>query len=148
MSIFVLFFFLFSTSLFVSGQNLTAYEVVQKYKLPRGILPHGVVKYDLNQKTGYFKVYFNATCSFPIDSYKLKYQSTVSGFIRTGRVRQLQGVSVKVLFFWLHIAEVYRDGEEIDFSVGVASEDFSVHNFAKSPQCGCGFDCYGLVSSF
>ncbi|KFK42634.1 hypothetical protein AALP_AA1G020700 [Arabis alpina] len=148
MSILVLFFFIFSTSfLFVSGQNLSAYEVLQKNNLPRGILPHGVTKYDLNQKTGYFKVFFNSTCSFPIDSYKVKYQSKISGYLRTGRVRQLQGVSVKVLFFWVHIEEVYRDDDDIDFSVGVASEEFSVRNFERSPQCGCGFDCYRPVSS-
>ncbi|VVA89757.1 unnamed protein product [Arabis nemorensis] len=149
MSIFVLCFLLiFSTSLFVSGQNQSAYEVLQKNNLPGGILPHGVVKYDLNKKTGFFKVYFNSTCSFPIDSYKVKYQSTISGYLRTGRVRQLQGVSVKVLFFWVHISEVYRDGDDIDLSVGVASEEFSVRNFENSPRCGCGFDCYRAVSSF
>ncbi|ESQ36655.1 hypothetical protein EUTSA_v10009715mg, partial [Eutrema salsugineum] len=55
MSIFLLSFLFLATSFFVSGQNLTAYEVVQKYKFPRGILPQGVVDYDLNPKTGYFK---------------------------------------------------------------------------------------------
>ncbi|KAF8086665.1 hypothetical protein N665_0615s0013 [Sinapis alba] len=96
---------------------------------------------------GYFKVYFNATCQFPIETYRLKYQPTISGFIKKGRVTRLTGVSVNVLSIWLNIAEVTRDGDVLELSVGVASEEFSAHRFAKSAQCGCGFYCRGLVFS-
>ncbi|KAL0697239.1 hypothetical protein Bca4012_053361 [Brassica carinata] len=109
MTTFVLSLFIFTTSFYVYRQDLTAYEVVQKYKFPRGILPEGAVDYDLNHRTGYFKVYFNSTCQFPIESYRLKYQPTVSGFIKKGRVTRLTGVSVNVLSIWLNIAEVTRD---------------------------------------
>ncbi|CAF1923534.1 unnamed protein product [Brassica oleracea] len=119
---------------YTSGTNLTAYDVVQKYKLPRGILPEGVIDYDLNPKTGFFKVYLNNTCRFPIEVYKVKYQPIVSGFIKNGRVSRLKGVSVKVLYFWLSIGEVTSDGQELELSVGAASEEFSAHQFARSPQ--------------
>ncbi|CAN7038640.1 unnamed protein product [Brassica oleracea var. botrytis] len=147
MSILVLSLFLFATSLYISGTNLTAYDVVQKYKLPRGILPEGVIDYDLNPKTGFFKVYLNNTCRFPIEVYKVKYQPIVSGFIKNGRVSRLKGVSVKVLYFWLSIGEVTSDGQELELSVGAASEEFSAHQFARSPQCGCGFYCRELTLS-
>ncbi|KAL1216587.1 hypothetical protein V5N11_030222 [Cardamine amara subsp. amara] len=143
MSIFILFVLLLSTTtLSVTGQKKpSAYEVLQNYSLPRGILPHGVREYELNSKTGYFRFYFNSTCQFSIESYKVKYKSTVSGYISKGRVRRLIGVSVKMIFFWLNIGEVSRDGDDMDFSVGVASEEFSAKYFSESPECGCGFRC-------
>ncbi|CAH8305334.1 unnamed protein product [Eruca vesicaria subsp. sativa] len=147
MSIFVLSLFVFATSFYASCTNLTAYDVVQKYKLPRGILPEGVIDYKLNNKTGFFKVYFNNTCRFPIEEYKVKFQPIVSGFIKNGRISRLMGVSVKVLYFWLSIGEVTSDGQELELSVGAASEEFSLHRFATSPQCGCGFYCRELTFS-
>ncbi|CAA7056164.1 unnamed protein product [Microthlaspi erraticum] len=147
MSILILSLLLFATSFYVSAQNLTAYEVLQKNRLPRGILPEGIVDYDLNPKTGFFKVYFNNTCQFPVDAFKVKYEPTVSGFIRNGRVTRLIGVSVKVVYVWLNIGEVSREGDELEFYVGAASEEFPVHRFENSPQCGCGFYCRELIYS-
>uniref|UniRef100_A0A0E0JJ71 Uncharacterized protein n=1 Tax=Oryza punctata TaxID=4537 RepID=A0A0E0JJ71_ORYPU len=37
--------------------------------------------------------------------------------------------------------EVTRCTDHLEFSVGIASTDFTVDNFLESPQCGCGFDC-------
>ncbi|XP_010481251.1 PREDICTED: uncharacterized protein LOC104760100 [Camelina sativa] len=149
MSILIFSILILSTFLSVSGQKKpSVYEVLQNYTLPRGILPEGVRDYQLNRKTGVFKVHFNSTCQFPIESYKVKYKSTISGIISRGRVMRLMGVSVKVLFFWLNISEVSRDGDDVEFSVGAASEEFSAKYFVDSPQCGCGYNCYnGPVSS-
>ncbi|VVB06992.1 unnamed protein product [Arabis nemorensis] len=143
-----LIFFLLLTVLFtVSDQKPTAYDVVKRYNLPVGILPKGVVDYELNTTTGDFKVFFNDTCKFTIQSYQLKYKSTISGVISPGHVKNLKGVSVKVLFFWINIVEVSLDGNDLDFSVGIASASFPAADFVESPQCGCGFDCNGLVFS-
>ncbi|EOA22065.1 hypothetical protein CARUB_v10002605mg [Capsella rubella] len=145
---YIIFFFLFLTvSYAVSDHKLTAYDAVKRYSLPPGILPKGVVNYELNTKTGDFKVYFNDTCEFTIQSYQLKYKSTISGVISPGHVKNLNGVSVKILFFWVNIAEVYLDGADLDFSVGIASASFPAADFEESPQCGCGFDCNGLLFS-
>lgn len=57
------------------------------------------------------------------------------------RQKNLRGVAVKVLLLWLDIVEVVREGDELQFSVGVASADFPVENFEECPQCGCGLDC-------
>lgn len=95
----IIFFFLFLTVSFaVSDQKPTAYDAVKRYNLPPGILPKGVVDYELNTTTGDFKVYFNDTCEFTIQSYQLKYKSTISGVISPSHVKNLKGVSVKVLF--------------------------------------------------
>ncbi|KAI3414361.1 uncharacterized protein J3R85_016356 [Psidium guajava] len=127
-------------------EGLSAYEVLQGYNFPEGILPKGVTGYDLDRSTGRFRAYLGGggSCSFSIQgSYQLRYKSTISGYISRNKLTSLSGVSVKVLFLWLNIVEVERVGDELEFSVGLASASFTIDNFFESPQCGCGFDCVG-----
>lgn len=133
-----------SSTQFVSCDDASPYELLQAYDFPSGLLPKGVIGYKLDRETGKFSAYLNGTCSFNIESYKLKYKSTISGQISKRKVKNLKGVSVKILLFWLNMVEVIRDGDELQFSVGIASADFAVDNFVESPQCGCGFDCNDL----
>ncbi|KAL3517426.1 hypothetical protein ACH5RR_020015 [Cinchona calisaya] len=122
----------------------SAYEILKSYDLPVGLLPKGSTGYDLDEKTGKFSAYFNESCSFSLEGgYKLKYNSKINGYISKGRLSKLSGVSVKVLFLWFNIAEVTRNGDDLEFSVGIASADFSIDNFYIIPQCGCGLNCDG-----
>ncbi|KAL4361376.1 hypothetical protein GQ457_04G028910 [Hibiscus cannabinus] len=130
-----------SASFASPDEKLSAYQALQHYHFPPGILPKGVTGYQLNSQTGEFSAYLNGTCNFAIESYQLSYKSTVRGVISPGKISELKGVSVKVLFFWLNIVEVVHDGDEMQFSVGIASANFPIDNFDESPQCGCGFDC-------
>ncbi|GAU11235.1 hypothetical protein TSUD_342260 [Trifolium subterraneum] len=123
------------------NQNLSVYEALQQYDFPVGILPQGATSYELNKNTGKFTVYFDGTCIFGIKSYDLKYKSTIKGFISKGKLTKLKGISVKVELLWLKIVEVTRHGDDLQFSVGIASAKFGVDNFLEIPQCGCGFDC-------
>uniref|UniRef100_A0A0E0DQH3 Legume lectin domain-containing protein n=1 Tax=Oryza meridionalis TaxID=40149 RepID=A0A0E0DQH3_9ORYZ len=123
----------------------TAYEALATFDFPPGILPKGVVSYTLDGATGDFTATLNttSTCAFSIQgSYSLRYQRRLSGRIAADRLTNLQGVSVKILFLWVNIVEVTRHGDELGFSVGIASADFGIDNFLESPQCGCGFDCH------
>ncbi|KAL3648060.1 hypothetical protein CASFOL_009028 [Castilleja foliolosa] len=124
---------------------LTAYDVIQSYDFPVGILPQGVTHYDLDASSGKFNAYLNGSCSFSLEgSYQLRYKSRISGYIYKDKLTDLSGVSVKVLFLWLNIVEVRRKGDELQFSVGVASAGFGIDNFLICPQCGCGLDCNNL----
>ncbi|KAJ9543065.1 hypothetical protein OSB04_022772 [Centaurea solstitialis] len=115
------------------GDNLTAYEIIQSYGFPKGILPIGVTGYELDKSTGEFKVFFNGPCSFSLEgSYDLKYQSTISGIISNGTL----GVVL-----WLDILTVYRSEYELGFSVRIATARFPIDNFEICPQCGCGLNC-------
>ncbi|XP_031261616.1 uncharacterized protein LOC116119831 [Pistacia vera] len=154
--------FLFSLLIFLNQSTLaastttnttdsdtkTAYELLNSFNFPSGLLPKGVQSYDLDQRTGQFHAYLGGTCSFSLEgSYQLKYKSTISGYISNNRLTSLTGVSVKVLFLWLNIVEVIRNGDNIEFSVGIASASFPIDNFYECPQCGCGLDCVnGQVS--
>lgn len=143
----LIFFFLVSlpTPSAAGNDTLTAYEVIEEYDFPVGILPKGVLGYKLDSSTGKFSAYLNATtCTFSIDSYELKYLSTITGVIAEDKITSLSGVKVKVLLFWLNIVKVTRVDDELEFSVGIASADFAVSNFEESPTCGCGFDCVSL----
>ena len=131
-------------SLASADEKLSAYQVLQQYDFPAGILPEGVVGYELDRDTGEFSAYLNGSCDFTIDSYQLSYKSTIQGVISPGRIRNLKGVSVKILFFWVNIVEVVHDGKEMEFSVGIASANFATDDFFESPQCGCGFNCNQL----
>ncbi|CAE6140558.1 unnamed protein product [Arabidopsis arenosa] len=120
----------------------TAYSLLQSYNFPVGILPKGVVAYDLDTTTGKFHAYFNDSCSFSlVGSYQLNYKSTISGYISENKLKKLTGIKVKVLFLWLNIVEVIRNGDEMEFSVGITSANFAIQEFLESPQCGCGFEC-------
>lgn len=120
----------------------TAYEILSGYNFPIGLLPKGATGYELDPTTGKFRAYLNGSCSFALEgSYQLKYKSTISGYISDNRLTNLNGISVKVLFFWLNIVEVTRRGDELEFSVGIASATFPIDNFYECPQCGCGLDC-------
>ncbi|KAL3827812.1 hypothetical protein ACJIZ3_016614 [Penstemon smallii] len=127
----------------------TAYEVIQSYDFPVGILPKGITHYDLDTSSGKFNAYWNGSCSFSLEgSYQLKYKSKISGNIYKGKLTNLSGVSVKVLFLWLNIVEVRRNGDNLEFSVGIASAEFSLDNFLVCPQCGCGLNCNNLVENW
>ncbi|KAI9082640.1 hypothetical protein K1719_035509 [Acacia pycnantha] len=123
----------------------TVYDVLGDYDFPEGILPKGVVGYELDRSTGKFRAYLNGSCSFSLEgSYQLSYKSTINGYVSKGRLTNLSGVSVKLLLFWVNIVEVSRSGDELGFSVGIASASFPLDNFFVSPQCGCGFICDNL----
>ncbi|CAN7116717.1 unnamed protein product [Brassica rapa subsp. narinosa] len=141
------FLLLLLTTATAESDSPTAYSLLQSYNFPVGILPKGVVAYDLDTSTGKFQAYFNGSCSFSlVGSYQLNYKSTISGYISENKLTKLSGIKVKVLFLWLNIVEVVRSGEEMAFSVGITSANFDIEEFLESPQCGCGFECEELSS--
>lgn len=137
---------LLSSAPLSTANPLTVYEALRSYDFPVGLLPKGVTSYELDPTTGKFSVKLNGSCSFNIDGYALKYKSTISGTISTDKIKDLKGIEVKILFFWVNIIEVTKDKDELDFSVGIASASFPLDSFYESPQCGCGFDCVNFVA--
>lgn len=139
-----------------AGEKRSAYDVIQDYNFPVGILPIGVRDYEIDTVTGKFAAFYNKTCSFSLEgSYQLQYKSTIKGLISKNRLTNLEGVKVKLWFMWVDIVEVSRKDDNLSFSVGIAGADFGVDNFEECPQCGCGLNCgiekmekLDLVSSY
>lgn len=119
----------------VSSESLSAYNILQIYGLPAGLLPEGVAGYDLNPNTGEFKAYLNRDCRFTIESRSIKYGPVIEGTISNGRLGNLEGVKVRVLFFWVGIKEIVREGDNIKITSGIASAEFPVQDFNSSPIC-------------
>lgn len=134
----------------ITDDAATVYDALEDFNFPVGLIPKGAVGYDLDQTTGKFHAYLNGSCSFSLEgSYELRYKSTIGGYISKNRLTSLTGISVKILFLWLNIVEVVRSGNNLEFSVGIASASFPLDNFFECPQCGCGLDCVnGQVRKF
>ncbi|KAK6911605.1 Protein of unknown function DUF538 [Dillenia turbinata] len=131
----------------MSSSKPTAYEALETFNFPMGLLPKGVKDFTLDESTGKFSATWNETCSFSLEgSYQLRYSSTIKGHISENKLTNLEGVSVKLFFVWVNIVEVNRNGDDLEFSVGIASAGFPIENFEICPQCGCGLDCGDLKS--
>ncbi|CAA6663923.1 unnamed protein product [Spirodela intermedia] len=113
----------------------TAYEMLEKYGFPKGILPEGATSYVLREdKT--FEVHLGGRgdCDFA---------RKISGRLdeAAGALTELKGVSVKVLFVWFGIGEVVKGQNSLSFYVGPLSASFPLSNFEDCPRCRCGFNC-------
>ncbi|XP_022151830.1 uncharacterized protein LOC111019713 [Momordica charantia] len=125
-----------------NGESPSVYDILREFNFPIGLLPEGAVGCRLDRATGKLEAYLGGACQFrPDETYDLKYKSTISGQISRNRLTDLKGVSVKFMFFWVNIVEVVRVGDDLEFSVGMATASFPVENFSECPQCGCGIDC-------
>ncbi|XP_026451513.1 uncharacterized protein LOC113351796 [Papaver somniferum] len=130
------------------NSNLSAHEILQGYDFPVGLLPVGVTGYELDKSSGKFAVHFGAgDCSFPLSGYQLKYKSTITGVISKGKLINLSGISVRVLFVWANIIEVLKR-DQLQFSIGIASAYFPIDSFYDSPKCGCGLNCKPRINPF
>ncbi|KAF8405654.1 hypothetical protein HHK36_007730 [Tetracentron sinense] len=124
----------------------TVYEMLEKFNLPRGILPQGAKGYVLHEDNR-FEVFLEGDCKFGVEGgYSLNYKSKIAGKVGFGSLKDLQGVSVKVFFVWLSITEVSIEDGELDLYVGLMSASFPLSNFDECPRCGCGLDCINTVS--
>ncbi|CAN6335782.1 unnamed protein product [Urochloa humidicola] len=113
----------------------TAYEMLEKYNFPRGILPAGVKGYVL-RPDGSFEVYFPRPCEFLLARrWLVRYDARVSGSVAAGSLTALQGISVKVVFLWLGVGEVDRAGDKLSFYIGPVATSFPLADFAESPRC-------------
>ncbi|CAO1948533.1 unnamed protein product [Urochloa humidicola] len=123
-----------SAPLTANSPTPTAYDMLEKYNLARGILPQGVTGYVL-RPDGSFEVYLPSDCAFRAGSMQVRYSSRVAGTIRPASITGVEGVKVKVLLAWVAVREVDRVGDRLRFSDGPVSKSFPVGAFAHSPQC-------------
>ncbi|KAG8093471.1 hypothetical protein GUJ93_ZPchr0012g19258 [Zizania palustris] len=113
----------------------TAYEMLERYDFPRGILPEGVEGYVL-RPDGSFEVYFPRDCEFLLArTWLVQYGSRIAGAASSGSLKSLQGIYVKVLFIWLPVGEVDRSGDLLSFYIGPVATSFPLADFANSPHC-------------
>lgn len=118
-----------------SGDSSSAYEVLESYGFPAGLLPETVTGYDLDDN-GKFTLYLDGSCTVDIpNAYPVKYASTIKGTIAYGSLTNLSGISVKVFFIWWDLTAISVSGENLVFKVGPASASYPILNFSENPVC-------------
>ena len=128
------------------GTTPSAYEMLERYNFPRGILPAGVQGYEL-RPDGAFEVYFPRRCEFLLARrWLVRYEARVSGSVAAGKLTALQGISVKVAFLWLGVGEVDRAGDKLSFYIGPLATSFPLGDFAESPRCR-GYDDFTAAAA-
>lgn len=120
------------------NDNKTAYEMLEKYNFPKGILPTGVDSYKLSPN-GEFEVLLKSDCKFNVGGYLLNYKNRISGKVEFGALKNLNGASVRIFFIWIEINEVVRNNADLNFYVGPLSASFSASSFEESPRCNSQF---------
>uniref|UniRef100_A0A0D9ZZC0 Uncharacterized protein n=1 Tax=Oryza glumipatula TaxID=40148 RepID=A0A0D9ZZC0_9ORYZ len=118
----------------------SAYEMLERFGFPRGILPEGVTGYTLRPSDGEFAVYLGTgECEFEVDGgYRLTYQGRITGRVAGGSITGLRGVTVRVFMMnWGIDRVVVADADHLVFYVGPLSQAFPVDGFEESPQCRC-----------
>ncbi|KAH0456457.1 hypothetical protein IEQ34_014364 [Dendrobium chrysotoxum] len=126
----------------LSSDSPSAYQVLEGFGFPKGILPEGVTSYQLDDDGG-FQVLLSCDCELRVEDsgYLLKYGKKITGKVKSGQLKELNGVSVKVVMIWFGINEVVRRGTDLYFYVGPLSASFPSSNFEECPKCGCGSRC-------
>ncbi|KAH7440798.1 hypothetical protein KP509_03G011000, partial [Ceratopteris richardii] len=114
----------------------TVYEVLEKYGFPEGLLPSTVTSYELDEDNGAFSVYLESTCTIQISNrYPIKYKSTITGYITSGEISSLKGVTVKAYLIWWTINSITVSGENLVFKVGPITRSYAISNFDENLGC-------------
>ncbi|KAG2606436.1 hypothetical protein PVAP13_4NG000711 [Panicum virgatum] len=121
-----------------SDATTTAYDILEKNKFPRGLLPKGVRSYVLNPH-GKLEVTLSRECRFPVNlggqRFNLQFASTFGGVIHAGSITEVYGVDVQVKYAWLGFSQVDRAGDQLTFHVKQLMQSFPISGFAESPSC-------------
>lgn len=148
MSIIVLTLSVLSTiSVFPQQNNAypDAYEVLQEYEYPVGLLPAEVTGYKLDRCTGRFSVFLRGPCHYTTETnaYPFSFDEIVTGVIRRDGITNVRGVRVKSIsiFGWFRISNVRHLGDFFDIAAGSVSSIVPIENLQASPRCGCESRC-------
>ncbi|XP_071707075.1 uncharacterized protein At5g01610-like [Rutidosis leptorrhynchoides] len=125
-----------TTALSVTDQP-TVYEILEKYGLPRGLLPNSVKSYTLSSDDGSFVVELEKPCYIQFD-YLVYYDSKITGKLNFGSITDLNGIQVKRFLFWFSVDEIRVDlpsSDNIYFTVGIINKKLDIDQFETVHAC-------------
>ncbi|CAD6264361.1 unnamed protein product [Miscanthus lutarioriparius] len=117
----------------------TAYDVLEQNNLPQGLFPLGIQSYELNAG-GAFEVTLPGECNFFVtfaeNKIKFRFDSSVSGTIKSGSLSRLSGAKILVEFALRGFNQVNRAGNLLNFHLeNSIVRSFPASAFAQSVNC-------------
>ncbi|XP_074577430.1 uncharacterized protein At5g01610-like [Curcuma longa] len=109
-------------------------DLLKKYDLPKGILPHA--KHHSLSDDGDLTVELKAPCYIQFSDL-VYYDRSIAGTLSYGALSDLSGVQVKKLFVWLPVSaiEARPDSGTVDFKVAFLTLSYSADEFQKTRDC-------------
>ncbi|CAA7395341.1 unnamed protein product [Spirodela intermedia] len=121
------------------GSNgTTVFDVLPQFGLPAGLLPDAVASYSLDEDGGFTVELDRPSCYVQFDSNLVYYERRITGTLKIGSIRNLEGVQVQRLFLWLGVDEIKVDlppSDYIYFQVGWISKRLSIEDFREVHSC-------------
>ncbi|XP_068341889.1 uncharacterized protein At5g01610-like [Pyrus communis] len=94
-------------------------ELLKDFDLAIGIFPRDATNYEFNEETGKLTVYIPTVCEVGYrDSSVLRFFTTVTGYLKKGRLEDIQGMKTKVLI-WVNVSCITSEGSKLHFTAGL-----------------------------
>uniref|UniRef100_A0ACD5ZZC8 Uncharacterized protein n=1 Tax=Avena sativa TaxID=4498 RepID=A0ACD5ZZC8_AVESA len=121
-----------------ASPNSEASDLLEKYGLPKGLVPDAVASYTFDETSGDFEIHLAGTCYARFGDHLVYYEKAIRGRLSSGKITGLSGIQAKKLFLWVSVSGIvaHPDHGTLEFQVGFISEELSVSLFDKVPSCG------------
>ncbi|KAB2630441.1 hypothetical protein D8674_007960 [Pyrus ussuriensis x Pyrus communis] len=94
-------------------------ELLKDFDLAIGIFPRDATNYEFNEETGKLTVYIPTVCEVGYrDSSVLRFFTTVTGYLKKGRLEDIQGLKTKVLI-WVNVSCITSERSKLHFTAGL-----------------------------
>ncbi|XP_050381612.1 uncharacterized protein At5g01610-like [Argentina anserina] len=95
-------------------------ELLKEYDLAVGIFPRDATNYEFIQETGKLTVYIPSVCEVGYrDSSVLRFFTTVTGYLKKGKLEDIQGIKTKVTLLWVKVTSISSGGSKLNFQAGM-----------------------------
>ncbi|KAJ9540532.1 hypothetical protein OSB04_027038 [Centaurea solstitialis] len=126
-----------STTALSGDPQPSVYDILEKFSLPRGLLPDSVKSYSLSPDDGSFVVELEKACYIQFD-YLVYYETKITGKLNVGSITDLDGIQVKRFLFWFDVDEIRVDlpnSDNIYFTVGIINKKLDINQFETIHAC-------------
>ncbi|BFG36486.1 uncharacterized protein Pyn_28208 [Prunus yedoensis var. nudiflora] len=94
-------------------------ELLKDFDMAVGIFPRDATNYEFNEETGKLTVYIPAACEVGYrDSSVLRFFTIVTGYLKKGRLEDIQGMKTKVII-WVNVSCITSEGSKLHFTAGL-----------------------------
>uniref|UniRef100_A0A1D1ZCN9 Uncharacterized protein At5g01610 n=1 Tax=Anthurium amnicola TaxID=1678845 RepID=A0A1D1ZCN9_9ARAE len=121
-----------------NGNNASVFEVLPQYGLPSGLLPDAVASYSLDAEGRFVVELDRSSCYVQFGSYLVYYARRITGTLKVGSIRDLEGIQVQRLFLWFGVDEIKVDlppSDYIYFEVGWITKRLPIDDFRNVHSC-------------